>query len=215
MPCVLVQYLFDKEEHEMVHLKPHGNCKSLLPYRRLFSSTLELMKNSKGQLKKELDKISSSVGDVVHVRSIGELPRGPQYLCSARYQVSKRQKPKGNHKTESVTQLDELWVLLEKVKRDEIGEGQAPFIRECRVHPDFLTALAHDQQLVKLELFCTNPVEFCVFAISDPTFNIFKEKISLTVTTYKNLKLIHKETAKPPAFIGPILMHQSKDWKTC
>ena len=65
-----------------------------------------------------------------------------------------------------------------------------------------------------LELFCTNSVEFCVFAI-DATFNIFKEKISLTVTTYKNLKRIHKETAKSPVFIiGPILMHQSKDWKT-
>ena len=177
MPCVLVQYLFDKEEHERVHLKPHGNSKSLLPYRRSFSSTLELMKNSEGQPKKELDKIYSSVGDVVHARSIGELPRGPQDLYSARYQISKSQKLKGNHKTESVVQLDELWVLLEKAKRDEIGEGQAPFIRECRVHPDFLTVLAHDQQLVELELFFTNPVGFCVFAI-DPTFNIFKEKIS-------------------------------------
>ena len=52
MPCVLVQYLFDKEEHEMVHLKPHGNSKSLLTYKRLFSSTLELTKNSEGQPKK-------------------------------------------------------------------------------------------------------------------------------------------------------------------
>ena len=177
MPCVLVQYLFDKEEHERVHLKPHGNSKSLLPYRRSFSSTLELMKNSEGQPKKELDKIYGFVGDVVHARSIGELPRGPQDLYSARYQVSKSQKLKGNHKTESIVQLDELWVLLEKAKRDEIAVGQAPFICECRVRPDFLTVLAHDQQLVELELFFTNPVEFCVFAI-DPTFNIFKEKIS-------------------------------------
>ena len=59
---------------------------------------------------------------------------------------------------------------------DEIREGQAPFIRECRVHPDFLTVHAHDQQLLEeLELFCTNPVEFCVFAV-DPMFNIFKER---------------------------------------
>ena len=213
MPCVLVQYLFDKEEHEIVHLKPHSNSKSLLPYRRLFSSTLELMENSEGQTEKELDKIYSSVGDAVHARSIGGLPRGPQDLYSFRYQVSKSQKLKGNHKTESVIQLDKLWILLEKSKRDEIGEGQAPFIRECRVHPDFLTVLAHDQQLLELELFCTNPVEFCVIAV-DPTFNIFKEKISLPVTTYKNLKLINKETAKPPVFIGRILLHQSKDWKT-
>ena len=106
----------------------------------------------------------------------------------------KSQKLKGNHKTESVVQFYELCVLLEKAKRDEIGEGQAPFIRECRVHPDFLTVLAHDQQLVELELFFTNPVECSVFAI-DPTFNIFK-----AVTTYKNLRLIDRETAKPPVY---------------
>ena len=209
----MVQYLFDGEEHEIVHLKPHGNSESLLPYRRLFSGTQELMINSEGQPKKGLHKIYSSVCDAVHARSIGKQSRGPQDLYSARYQVPKRHKLKRNHKTESVIQLDELWVLLEKAKRDEIGEGQVPFIRECRVHPDFLTVLAHDQQLVELKLFCTNPVEFCVFAI-DPKFNIFKEKISLTVTTYIYLKLVHKEMAKPPVFIGPILMHQSKDWKT-
>ena len=84
---------------------------------------LELMKNSEGQPKKKLDNIYSSVGDGVHARSVEELPRGPQDLYSARYQVSKSQKLKGNHKTESVFQLDELWVLLEKAKRDEIGEG--------------------------------------------------------------------------------------------
>ena len=102
MPYVLVQYLFDKEEHEIVHLKSHGNSKSLLPYRRLFSSRLELMKNSGGQPKKELHKIYSSVGDVVYARSIGELPRGRQELYSARYPVSKSQKLQGNNKTESV-----------------------------------------------------------------------------------------------------------------
>ena len=154
MPFVLVQYLFHKEENEIVYLKPHGNSKNLLPYRRLFSSLLELMKNSEGQPKKELDKVYSSFGDVVCARSIGEPPRGTQDLYSARYQVPKSQKLKGNHKNESVVQLDELWVLLAKAKKNETGEGQAPFIRECRVHPDFLTAIEHDQQLFELELFC-------------------------------------------------------------
>ena len=63
MPCALFQCLFDQEENEIVHLKSHGNSKSLLPYRRLFSSTLELMKHSEDQPKKELDKIYSSVSD--------------------------------------------------------------------------------------------------------------------------------------------------------
>ena len=78
----MVQYLFDKEEHEIVHSKPHNNSKGLLPYRRLFTSTLDLMKTSQGQPKKEFDMICSSVGDVVHARSIGELPGGLQDLYS-------------------------------------------------------------------------------------------------------------------------------------
>ena len=120
----MVQYLFDGEEHEIVHLKPHGNSESLLPYRRLFSGTQELMINSEGQPKKGLHKIYSSVCAAVHARSIGKQSRGPQDLYSARYQVPKRHKLKRNHKTESVIQLDELWVLLEKATRDEIGEGK-------------------------------------------------------------------------------------------
>ena len=58
------------------------------------------MKNSEGQLKKKLDQIYSSVGNALHVRSIGKLPRDPQDLHSDRYQVSKSQKLKANHKTE-------------------------------------------------------------------------------------------------------------------
>ncbi|KAK3752536.1 hypothetical protein QZH41_016317, partial [Actinostola sp. cb2023] len=33
------------------------------------------------------------------------------------------------------------------------------------------------------------------------------------MTTYRNLKLEHKETGKPPVFIGPLLMHQRKQRK--
>ena len=84
---------------------------------------------------------------------------------------------------------------------------------ECRIHPDFLVVLADDRQLKELELFCTDSEEFCVFG-ADPTFNLFEENIALTVTTYRNLKLIDKETGKAPVFIGPLLMHQHKDWKT-
>ena len=60
------------------------------------------MKIPEGQTKKELDKIYSSAGAADYAGSIGELPRGPQYLYSTRYQFSKIQKLRGNYKTESV-----------------------------------------------------------------------------------------------------------------
>lgn len=106
-----------------------------------------------------------------------------------------------------------VWELLEKAKREEKEDVGSAFVRECRIHPDFLVVLASDRQLRNLKNFCTDPSEFCIFG-ADPTFNIFQENISLTVTTYRNLKLHHGSTKKPPVFIGPILMHQRKDWKT-
>ena len=134
------------------------------------------MKILEGKPKKELDEIymilsmQEVLGSYQEVRKI---------YTMLDIKVSKSQKLKGNHKTEWVVQLNELWVLPEKDKRDEIREeGQAPFVREVFVHPDFLTVLAHDQQLLELEIIYTNLVEFCVFAI-DPSFNILKEKISL------------------------------------
>ena len=98
-------------------------------------------------------------------------------------------------------------------KREEKEDDGSVFIRQCRIHPDFLVVLASDRQLRDFTNFCTNPNEFCVFG-ADLTFNIFQENISLTVTTYRNLKLHHGSTKKPPVFITPILMHQRKDWKT-
>jgi hypothetical protein len=64
-----------------------------------------------------------------------------------------------------------------------------------------------------LKRFSTNLNDFCIFGV-DATFNIFEENISLTVTMYRNLKFDNKRTNTPPVFIGPLLMHQHKDWKT-
>jgi hypothetical protein len=110
-------------------------------------------------------------------------------------------------------QLNDVWTILERAKREEEASKNSAFIRECSIHPDLLVVLANDQQLEELVLFCTSPLEFCVLGI-DPTFNIFDRNISLTVTTYRNLKLVNPKTGKPPVFVGPLMMHQRKDWKT-
>ena len=87
------------------------------------------------------------------------------------------------------------------------------FIWECAIHPDLFIVLANDRQLHELTQFCTNEDEFSVLGV-DRTFNIFDRNISLTVTAFRNLKLVNPNTNKPPFFIGPLIMHQHKDWKT-
>ena len=71
-------------------------------------------------------------------------------------------------------------MLLERARREKENSLQERFIRECRTHPDFLVVLTNDRQLQDLEHFCANPSEFCVFSV-DPTFNVFKDMISLVV----------------------------------
>ena len=104
-------------------------------------------------------------------------------------------------------------MLLQKAKRDKSIAKSSSFTKECRVHPDFLAVLASDRELEELVQFCTDPQEYSIFC-ADPTFNIFEDNISLTVTTYINLTLENKATNQPPVFIGPLIMHQHKDWKT-
>ena len=169
--------------------------------------------------KEALDAVYCSVGDVTSARSLGQLPWGSRDIYNARYTAKKLESQATERqgdfkkKTDDSLCLDSMWTLLERAKREEEISRETIFIRECTIHPNLFVVLANDRQLQGLGQFCTNPKEFCVFGV-DPTFNIFYRNISLTVTTYRNLKLESKQTGKPPVFIGPLLMHQCKDWKT-
>lgn len=159
-----------------------------------------------------------SVGDMAGARSIGELPRGPADIYNARNAVKKKfvQSTAGQtgvEKDADVASHDGIWMILQRAKREEDLGSDDVFIRACDIHPSIFIVLATKRQLQQITQFCTNPVEFSIFGV-DPTFNIFDTNLSLTVTTYKNLRLEHKETGKPPVFIGPLLIHQRKDWQT-
>ena len=167
-PFVLLRYLFKDDEHEVRCVNLHGNSKRKAPYRRSFLSAIDKMKLSEESSKRRknvLDQVYRSLGDVSHVRSVGQIPRGPQDMHNARGSVPSE---KVGSTENPVVNLDSLWMLLERARREEENSLQERFIRECRIHPEFLVVLANDRQLQKLEHFCTNPSEFCVFSV-DPT----------------------------------------------
>ena len=186
----------------------------LTPFQRLLPSTRDKFKNSipipKCRSKDFLDEVYRSSSDAINVRSMNQLPRGPSDLYNARHAAKKVSDPHllSNQGSASENSSDTIWMLLQKAKRDESIAKSSIFIGECRVHPDFLVVLVSDCQLAE---FWTNPQELSIFC-ADPTFIIFEDNISLTVTTYTNLKSENKATNQP--HIGPLLMHQHKDWKT-
>eukprot|EP00794_Sanderia_malayensis_P019660 gene19660-21607_t len=216
---VLVHYQFANEEHPVYSLRPHGNSKGNTPYRRISPSTLQEMKSSilnKDLTAKEiLDRIYCSRGDVLGAECLDELPRGPKDIYYARHDAKKKRESPAIDNTERKggNLADNLWIMLERAKREEENSKYSIFIRECKVHPDLFLVLANNRQLKDLVTFCTNPREFSIFAC-DPTFNVLDTNLSLTVTTHRNLKLLCKKTNKSPVFIGPVMLHQSKIWKT-
>lgn len=223
-----MQYLFKSEEHEVERILPHGNAKVKSSYRRLQTSTREKLKRSvlenEKTAKEILDVVYLESGDVTRARSASELPRGPKDLYNARH-LAKQSSNYAGERTEgrlsagqtractSDVSIDNIWTLLERARREEEECKDSIFIRECAIHPDLFVVLANDKQLEEVSKFCTNQNEFSVFG-ADPTFNIFDRNISLTVTTFRNLKLVNPNTEKPPVFIGPLMLHQRKDWKT-
>ena len=213
----LVQYTFTKGEHKVIP-KPHGNSKSLTAFYRVLPSTRSLLKscsNMEKTPKEGLDKLYQSLGDITDAKSLGELPRGPSDLYYARHAEKKARLSQGNVSCESNDKFsyDSIFTLIERARREKETRNGSPFIRECNLHPDFTIVLATDRQLQHLEYFCTDPKEFCIYSV-DPTFNVFEDNISLTVTSYRNLKLKQKKTGKAPVFIGPMMLHQKKDCKT-
>ena len=106
-----------------------------------------------------------------------------------------------------------LWVILEKAKKEEVEFSELKFIRDFRVHPSFSVVLSLELQLHDVANFCTNRKEFSLLS-TDPTFNIFKDNVTLTDTAYRNLKLENPSTGQAPPILGPLLIHQKKDWKT-
>ena len=73
-----------------------------------------------------------------------------------------------------------------------------PFIRNVQAAPEAMCVLANNQQLNDIVRFC------CEFS----TFNLGES--SVTVTTFRHLQLLERNTKKPPVLIGPMLVHQRK-----
>ena len=158
-----------------------------------------------------LDEMYSSSGDVYHARSLSQLPKGPRGIYNVR--AAAKKVFKSSAWNGSVKEQDEVWVILEKTKKEEVEFSELKFIRDFRVHPSFSVVISLERQLDDVVNFCTNPKEFSLFS-NDPTFNIFNDNSSLTITSYKNLKLEDPPTGQTTVFLGPLLMHQKKDCKT-
>ena len=95
-----------------------------------------------------LDKKYQSVGNVVKVRSIGQLPRGRKDFYNAR-RSAPSEVPERSEDGSAMLQ-DKLWNILVSAKRKERVMGKV-FVLGVPVHPKLSAVLGSDRQLSDLE----------------------------------------------------------------
>lgn len=141
-------------------------------------------------------KIAKEKGGVRNASSASDLPRNKDQAKYARRIV---QTPRHEN-------IDSLIILLVQCKRQQLRDEE-PFIREVTGAPEMKCVLGYDWQITNLITFCSDPNSFTILGV-DPTFNL--GRFNVTVTTFKNLKVVDRKTGNNPIMIGPLLLSQTK-----
>jgi hypothetical protein len=165
-------------------------------YIRTKQSVLQKIRNEATGSKptETFDKIYEECGGIMGVQSLGSLPKNKKQVSNLKSAIKS-----------TCDVNDPLFTLMEQCKNEESKVN--PFIRNVQGAPDAMCVLANEKQLNDLRRFCCDPNEFSVLGV-DPTFNL--GDFSVTVTTYRHLQLLERNTCKPPVFLGPMLIHQRK-----
>lgn len=85
-PLAFVQYGFDRKEHA-IDIKPHGNSKKQLSFKRTKPSTLKLVKKAVKENKRPLRvlrEVENIQGGVMSAKSGCDLPRNRRQIYNAK-----------------------------------------------------------------------------------------------------------------------------------
>ena len=190
----LVQYWFDGPPVK-IKVKPHGNSSSSHPYFRVAASARAQHKEiaAKSTPKSALQIAACKQGEL-EARGFNMLPRNVQQMKNFR---------RSEHKKDTN-------VLYSVMLQCKLSEGKADaFVRDVKAAPEPQCVLFCDWQLNDLSRFVTNQNQFSIFS-ADTTYNL--GDFYVTPTTYQHLMLEDTTTMKHPYFLGPIRVHQRKNF---
>ena len=195
--------MFDGIEHP-VSPAPHGNNKRPHnpAYTRTKDSTINKLRDASTTHtpKAAYHVVHKEKGGILNASAMSDLPRNRDQAKYAR---------RGHTTTTNFEHIDSLAILLEQCKRQQINRDELPFVREVTGAPELRCILGLDWQLQDLATFCNDPEEFTIFG-ADPTFNL--GRFNVTVTSYRNLKVLDRTTGNHPTMIGPMLISQTKSF---
>ena len=193
----LAQYWFDGPQIAL-KLKPHGNSKSGQPYFRTAASAQVQHKiiASKSTPKPSVEAAVKQQGGEMHARGLNKLPRNVQQM-------------KNYRRSEVKKDGDVLYSVMLQCKMSE-GKSSS-FVRDVKAAPDPQCVLFTEWQVSDLVRFMTKSTQFTVL-VADTTYNL--GNFYVTPTTYQHLMLEDSVTKKHPSFLGPVLVHQRKNFSS-
>ena len=203
-PLAFIQYGFDRKEHA-IDIKPHGNSKKQLSFKRTKPSTLKLVKKAVKENKcplRVIREVENIQGGVMSAKSGCDLPRNRRQV----YNAKQTNKIGGETLCSSIPRQDTLAEVMQVCKDTSCSTDA--FIRSVEAAPEPMCVLATSQQLSDIERFCTASPS-SVLSV-DPTFNL--GPFYVTPTTYQNL-LVETGRGNHPVTLGPILFHQTKKFQ--
>ena len=201
----LVQYWFGSANEHKVQIKPHGKSKRTQSYCRTNPSTMQMLKEESKNVgpKGTVHHVYEKQGGILSAKNLGELPRNRTQVANVR-----RKSDVANSLCSRKSIRDPLFMVMEQSK---LCEGKDKFVRIVTATPEPMCVLATDRQLHDLARFGANPNKFCVLSV-DPTFSL--GDISVTCITYRHLLVTDPRTGQSPVMLGPLLVHQSKEYST-
>lgn len=135
-------------------------------------------------------------GGEMNVRSVSCLPRNREQISNIRRSTSSKDQ-------------NVLYSVMLECKR--VQGSQEAFVRDIKAAPSPQGILFFDWQLQDMVRFLTNNQHFTILT-ADTTFNL--GEFYVTPTSYHHLMLEDVRSRKHPIILGPILVHQQKDFSS-
>jgi hypothetical protein len=207
-PRVCVVYSFVEDSGDKVldsePSLPHGNMKRKehlqQPYYRTSSSVLKRIDNlleTSVAPSSVLDTVMDESGGPMQSTSVSSEPRNLTQVINRKTLLKKP--------LVGVPKTD-----LDKLR--ELQRDQDSLVRTVLQYGDCYIAFVYsDKQMKDIEMFCCKDTKCAVFGI-DTTFKLCN--MWVTDTSYRNLRLLSTRTGKHPVFLGPAMLHFTKDETT-
>ena len=200
--CVVYTKSEDEKSAEVESLLPHGNAKSFTqPYIRTSPHVLtdvDCLASQNLNSNEIYDTLLERSGGLYHSKSLSDEPRNIKQIKNRKQQLKNSLK---NNKQEWQIN-DNLTALFNALENENIVQTISA------VKSAYFLFLYNDRQINDIKRFCCEGSNPFVLPI-DTTFNLCN--LWITDTSYRNKRLINRESGKNLIFVGPMMFHFTKD----